>query len=945
MATALLEALSMVHDRLRHRALGWWSRLICRWPWWVLFVAAVGVVVSVTFTARNLEFQSDRNALLSMNLDWNRNFEYWRSSFPGHDDFYVVVDAGNVTADGHHEAIDRAKAMVDELGPALQAMDDVEHAVWSFDPSAFSERTVRLLPMDQFEARLTQVASSQLILENTSPQAMLGATMAAMRNQAHHSSDASQQIRGVKSLTRVIQAMGHVLSNESEQRSRFAVLASHGADDRPPHREYLVSNSGRLLFIRVTPRKQSRTIHALHDAITAIRQQIERVQVRYPHVEAGLTGIDVVEGDEAEAIARDTTIASVVASVLITIMLIVAFHSWRVPLLAMVALLTGIAWTFGFLTLAVGHLQILSVVFAVILLGLGIDFGIHLVARLELVRHRYGDDRQGFSDAMCDSFQSVGPGVITGAMTTAAAFCTTLLTDFRGVAEMGLIAAGGIMLCLVAMFSVFPALLCLFSSSRRHHVPIAQRRFTLFQPSWVMLFVRSPRTTLLIAGAITVVSLLAAGRMKFDYDLLKLQPRGSAGVQWQDRITRDGGQSIWWAVSVVESLQAARDRKTQLQAIETVGRVNGIGLLFPSDEQEKLDRLQAVSRQLAPSLTLALTNPDDTPKYGLIADKPGLMTVLATMRLALQTVMAIDVPITLRHDLDELAATIDRVVRVYGDLEDPTRSARLAQLHLEYTQWRREVAQQVASVLDDSPLTAADFPAELLRPYIATQGPFKGSYAMEIHPKLPPDSTLDGPLNERFLPKFVGDLEKIDAKVTGVIVQIYRSGYLILRSYQMAGLYALTVVFVLVWMDFRSFRAACLCLVPVAMGFAVTFGVMWVFSVSVNPANIIVLPLMFGIGVDSGVHMIHRYRQDPLARPLGLSAGTGKGVTMTSLTTMIGFGSMMFANHRGIASLGFVMTIGIGLTLLACWSVVPAWLEFRANALGTRTQRLQTNEG
>ncbi len=155
------------------------------------------------------------------------------------------------------------------------------------------------------------------------------------------------------------------------------------------------------------------------------------------------------------------------------------------------------------------------------------------------------------------------------------------------------------------------------------------------------------------------------------------------------------------------------------------------------------------------------------------------------------------------------------------------------------------------------------------------------------------------------------------------------SGELIRTSYQSAGVAALVVVFVLVWIGMRDLRDALLCLAPVAVGFALTFGLMWLVGMQVNPANIIVLPLMFGIGVDSGVHMLHRYRQEPAASPPGLTHGTGKGITVTSFTTMIGFAAMMLARHRGIQSLGFVLTVGLALTLLACWTVVPACLRLR----------------
>ena len=926
--------IQIMHEQIRHRALGAWSQFICRWPGWVLLLASIGVAASIATTVARLEFQSDRNALLSMDLDWNRRFENWRASFPGNEDLYVVVDAGDVTGPSGRDRLTRAQAFIDELGPALQAMEYVEQVVWSFDRQAFGPRTIRLLPMAQFEARLAQIAQSELLLASATPQAMLSRVAAAIQRQAQHE-DEGQIVDSLQELTRLIDSMAQVFAHDLEQRPPFSTLVEQNDDGVASPREYLVSETGRLRFIRVTPKKEVGAINALRTAIDAIRQKTDDVATRYEGIEAGLTGIEVVEGDETDAATRDSAIASIVASVLITWMLIGAFGGWRVPLLAMMALLTGVAWTFGFLTLAVGHLQVLSVVFAVILLGLGIAFGIHLVSRVELVRPGHGDDRAGFMAAMRESFQTVGPGVVTGAITTAAAFCMTIFTDFRGVAEMGFIAAAGILLCLLAMFTVLPALLCLFARSRKHCGVAEAHRLPLFRPAWLMTFVRYPRWTLLIAGVLTGASLWAVTQMKFDYDLLKLQPRGVDSVMWQDRITRDGGQSIWSAVSIADSLETARQRTELFKQMDTVGHVHGIGLLFPPHEREKLERLGQVRQKVATAAAAVLSETASGDKVVPDPAVPGLMTTLSTMRLAMRAASGYEMPVAVREPLQELERAIDHVVVVHTALDAQDRSIRDAQLVREYQQWRRAVAKQVVTALDGAPLTVADFPQELLRPYIATKGPYRGSYALEIHPKLPEDGQVDGPLNPKFLPKFIGDLESIDSSITGVIVQIYRSGHLILRSYQLAGLYALAVVFLLVWIDFRSLRSAVLSLVPVAVGFAVTFGVMWLSNVSVNPANIIVLPLMFGIGVDSGVHMLHRYRQDPATRPLGLSGGTGKGITVTSVTTMIGFGSMMIARHRGIASLGFVMTVGIGLTLLACWTVVPAWLELRAKKLAT----------
>jgi len=193
-------------------------------------------------------------------------------------------------------------------------------------------------------------------------------------------------------------------------------------------------------------------------------------------------------------------------------------------------------------------------------------------------------------------------------------------------------------------------------------------------------------------------------------------------------------------------------------------------------------------------------------------------------------------------------------------------------------------------------------------------------------------------LDPGFLPRFVGDMRAVDPVITGVSVQIYESGVLIRDSYILAGALGMLVVFLMLMADFQSVRDGLLALVPVIAGFAVTFGIMRVAGMQINAANIIVLPLMFGIGVDSGVQIIYRSRMDAQGEPPGLTEGTGPGVIMVNMMEIIGFGVLAIPyipglglgmSHRGIQSLGFVLTCGMAMTLLACLTIMPAWLQLR----------------
>jgi hopanoid biosynthesis associated RND transporter like protein HpnN len=979
----MVEPKTPIYVRLLRR----WSDLVCDYPRVILALAGVLTVLSVLvsvvavpvpFTALRLgplTFQSDRNELISPKLAWNRRFVDWTRNFAGTADVYVVVDANSLGGADPAQQRLKAREFVDELGAALQARQDaVREVIWRFPSSEFAPRCVRLLPMKaegrvgdtNFEAQLAQIAQAKTLLASATPWQMLGAVADQMRQ-----ADAAATAHDWGD-----QGIADELSNLGRLMDGFALRLQ--ADSRTPglgalvgdpaeagaQWEYQETDNGRLAFVRVTPKLDHNAINALAPALESIRGVVAAVVARHPGVQVGITGIDVVESDETQAATSDSTLAAILAAGLIAVLLVVAFQSWRTPVLLMVSLGMAVAWAFGALTLLVGHLQVISIVFVVLLLGLGIAYGIYLASRFEMVRHGYADSPEGFKQAMRDSIVTMGPGTIVGSLTAAASFATTIFTDFRGVAEMGLISGLGLLLCLLAMFSVFPALLRLVKPGHRHVTPMESRYISFFQERWVMPFVRHPRVTLLVAGLLTAASLAAVGTMRFDYDLIKLQPKGMPSVDWQERIIRDGKESIYNGTILVAvrdgqgkidpaaTLQRAGELTAELYWMRdgqgrrvprpTIAKVRGVGLLFPKDEARKLDMLRRLRAELEPDLTRAA----ERPQEGVEPANPlGAGLLLMGMQTALRAQSRGEVPQPIRAALTGLDGSITHLYQALVTLPVDQREARLAGLQHDYEQWRQDSARQIADALDTGPIQLADMPKELMRPYVAGDG----RLALEVVPQVQDVGAhkVDSPLDPVFLHAFVTQMQQVDSGATGVVVQVYESGHLILTSYTKAGLWALAVVFLIVAAAFGSVIDTLMTMVPVVAGFAVTFGVMRLAGMQINAANIIVLPLMFGIGVDSGVQIIYRNRADPSGSPPGLTSGTGKGVTVTVLTSMIGFGTMMLARHRGIFSLGFVLTVGIGLTLLACWMVLPALLQLRRGrngVLGNGSGRVGTTD-
>lgn len=509
-------------------------------------------------------------------------------------------------------------------------------------------------------------------------------------------------------------------------------------------------------------------------------------------IEWGVTGLTAIESDETTQSIHDSTRASIIAFVLITALMLGVFRGVATPLLAAGTLLVGLSWSFGWLVIAVGHLQLLSVVFTVILLGLGVDFALHIVVRLELVRSRH----EALSDALSATFRAVGPGLLTGAITTAVAFGSTAFTDFRGMAEMGIIAAGGIVLCLLAMLLVFPAALAV---SGRWRTIIRDRAADLgpFAGGRLDVVDRHPGRVVVLAITMLVVAGGFATTVRYDPNVLNLQAPGVESVIWEDRLVAADAGSAWAARIVVDAADVP-DMAARLAALPEVAQVGGAVMLreFDDPPAELIDRWTA--------------------------DQRALLTA------------------------------------------EPTRDPA------------------GRSILDPDRLRA-----------------------------------------------FVTSVRTVAPDALGPPIQIHESSRLIVRAYIRAALLAITVILILLVLDYRSLADALAAMTPVTAGFVGMFGFMGATGTPLNFANIIVLPLIFGIGVDAGVHIVHRWRLEPAGRPAGLAGGTGRGVLLTLVTTTIGFAGLIGADHRGIRSLGVTMVAGLLITLVAAMTLLPAILRLR----------------
>ena len=618
---------------------------------------------------------------------------------------------------------------------------------------------------------------------------------------------------------------------------------------KPHEREYLRAPGGRLLLVDVRFAKDFAQTEPFRAAVLGIRAHIDEARVRFPSVDIGLTGKPVLQHDEMATATGDMTRASIASLVVIIVLFAVAFRGLRRPLLATMAFLVASAWTYGAASMLVGRLTLLSMVFMLVLVGAGLDYGVHVVSR-------YGEFRRSRPriDAVRDALVSVGPGTLTGAVASAAVFLLALFGNFGGLRELGIVAAAGLVLCAIAMVTVLPALLVLFGDGPRgrevaeheaaeHEVAEdtpatapapAPRRMTV---ALACLPVLVP--SLVLPLALSMPALLGP---RFDLNLLNLQSEGLESVHWEERLIHDRAAASWYAVSVADSLDEVASLEARAKDEQVILRTeSALSVIKPETEARRSLRAKLASAELA-------------------APAP-----------------------------------------------DPTAAAAAA----------RAIIEGARMPLRDA------LPAAIRDRMVSPGGKFLVSYF--------PAADAWDPHN---LGRFVARVRAVDPGATGVPFTQHGSVDDMVKTFLVVSLLSIAAIALIAWLDLRSLGLAALAVGTVLAGVGMTLGAMPLLGIEVNLANFFAIPMLIGLGIDSAIHIIHRARRDPA----GLQA-TVRTVGFTALTTAIGFGALVFAQHRGMRSLGTVMLVGSLCCMYAACVVLPLVLGLVSRPGRPRAQK------
>lgn len=878
-----------------------------RAPVLTLMVASVLTAVSVVYTAKSLTFKTSRADLISPKSDYHQRWLKYTKSFGADtDDMVVAVEADDPAV---------IEKVLFELGPKVEADANHFKNVWyKVDRGPLVSKGLQYRDPRELQEILDQVEKYGPVLRGRWDLLALHQTLRGLRLQLSNSKgqpEAEAVVLGqIGQLIDGLQQMLAMARDPEAARAQAEQMRRMADAMKPPgpvKPEPLFNEDRTMGFLRARPAAFSKDFDGALPSIQRLRELIAQTKARYPNIWIGLTGIPVLESDEMLESQSSMTWAGVWSFVGVAVLLFWGFRGLRHPLLGLVLLGVGTAWSFGFTTLVVGHLNILSASFAAMLVGIGIDFAIVYLSRYLEVRHNNVD----LVGALLDASETVGPGIVTAGTTGAVAFFIAVFSDFLGVAELGIIAGSGILICLFATFFVLPALLVMCDS----HTEVKQLP-TPFEGRWIQALTSKWSPAVIVASVVLIAGISTYGRLvKYDYNLLHMQSQDIESVMAQERIFKRADGSLLYAVSIANGPKQALELKQRFEALPTVGKVVEVASALPKAGEEETQLLvQAVSALIAHV-------PATMPQVG-VADPQGVGEQFEKLEALLPEVS------------HPLAANVNARIGAFLDLLEQLPFENQVRLLTEFqaqtTARVYMMCKALAPVSNPEPVTLADLDAPLVSRFVkVTQpasdvAPQQALWLLHVYPK---QQVWDiEPLE-----KFVADVRQVDPEVTGTPLQNYEALRDIFHSYRNSGLYALVAVVLLLLLDFRSLTDTVLAMLPPVCGVALMLGIMGMIHEDVNPANLIMIPLILGLGVDGGVHILHDFhlRQGQYR----VSGSTINSIVLTATTSMVGFGSMMIAKHRGMYSLGLVLTIGVGCCMCISLGLLPAilsWLSRRA---------------
>lgn len=889
-----LDGLSLAHV---------WSRFLCARARWVAGLALASALLASLYAATTIELQTSTKDMLDRKLPFRVNDTAFEAAFPALGDRLIVV----VEADAEEWAETAATTLARRLQSDQARISQVFYAKGD---GFFRRQRLLYADLDELESLADRLAGAAGFLASLRKDPSLRG-LAALLDDAAANPEELDREQLAQTLDLMAQSAESLAEGRPKPLTWRRVMLGQSSTQRD-------KNPGRRAreIVLVEPISDHASLSPGAAGRAAVTEAWAAADLPEAWgAEMALTGFAPMRDEELESLREGMGWIGLSALLLVACLLRLGLGSWRLAGALVFTLIVGLSWTAAFTAATLGHLNLISVAFAVLFIGLSVDFGIHFLLRVREESVSAKDIAEAFGAATA----RLGGLLLLCAISTALGFYAFLPTSYRGLSELGFIAGSAMFIALFANLVLLPALASLLGVGQakvlRAPGSLARLVEALGRPGRAM-----PKTVALAALLLVAGSCFALPALRFDDDPLNLRNQEAPAVAAFRALSGDAQVTPYAAEVLSSDLAAASSLAAELAALDAVGEAQTLADFVPDTQEDKLFLIEDMAFFLA-----AVTGP------GPQVDKDPLDG--AARRRAVEALIArLETPGSGEGD-GFFGAPGRRLAAVLAGLAGRGDAATLQRLEGLLLSGLAPRIDELRDALEAGPISLETLPEALTARWLSADG--------RARVRIRPARDARDPQERR---AFVAAVQAVAPNVTGSAVITVEAGRAVVRAFAEALLYALAAIFLLLLVRLRSLSATLLVLFPLALAGMMTAAFTVLLGWPFNFANVIVLPLLFGLGVDSGIHLVARAREQRRAPPAapdrvsdqvpdGALDGTAGGETtslavlLSALTTILSFGVLSFSSHPGTASMGKLLTLAVTLGMIATLVVLPALLK------------------
>ena len=898
------------NDNLRMKLLGKWGK----WAsihWGKTLLIALGITLIMGIGASRLKLEMTFYSMMPKGSQQVRDMKRIIENFPAASSIVVVLEAKE--KDDRAQAEIAVKKAVDILSRELLKSEFSEYIIrvqGKLDTDFFKEHGLMLSKAEDIERVRRMYSNINLVplfshLNDDFEREYSG-------DEEKLSDDEELAIAQFEGLEQILKVMESSAASE-----RISAEAASASIERflfgSPY--YLSRDSTMaLLFIQPTFTINDFMLYA---EIIPLMEKMIKERTETLGVSAGLTGMLVVGKDEMVTSEQGLALSMLIAVMLILLLMILSFRMYSVPFISGIPLFVGIMWTMGLAGFTIKRLNIMTAMYMVVLLGLGIDYAIHLLTSFMQER----DDGNDFTTSVGNSLKKSGAGIFTGALTTAVAFFMLVIARSNVVRELGVVAGFGILSELVAMIIMVPALL----GFRNHRLvkkgKSESKLLEKFTPGFGIIsslgtkIKGRPALFIFLMLAAGILLATQAGKVDVEGNMMKMEAKGLESIELQDRMVEEFGMAPDVMSITMTDLDKMRPLGKRIKKLASVKAVESLIPYYPSVKEQfvRAGLVEKFKGEIAPQ------SPEDSVDTGLLIeeiyrleDNLLEMSDLAFMAGMDRMFHKLNILTGRNEEGQKVAETvIDRLIAAIE--ENPESAEGLAYFQRAFVPSFKE---KLINMANTEQIIPDMIPPFILDSFRSRDGK---NYLMNVIP-------TQNPWDEEYRKVFTGQLETITDKATGMVLAANQMLEIVNQDGIKAAIAALIAIFILLIIDFRNIKLSLVTLLPLLLAFLSLFGIMAITGIKFDFVNIIAVPLLIGIGIDDVVHFNHRYLLEGKGNMDRVVAKIGRAVLLTTITTIIGFGSFIPSIMRAMRSTGIVLSIAMALAFLYSILLHPAVL-------------------